>query len=226
MPNYVNNRLEIHAPNKERLKEILDSIKSVDEEAGMAFPMDFNSIDPMPSGCLDIDFIMAEFTAARYLIKDILYPVSERWAKEEWDSLTEDQKERSLQGARKMIENILKYGHPTYCDWARAHWGTKWNALEPKLEGANVVCFQTAWSDPNEVLKTLSRKFPDTSFKNTYADENCGYNCGVVRYMNGKEYRHEPDKGSIPAYELSFTLWPDREELFVLTGNGYEPIEE
>lgn len=225
MANYVKNRLGIYAPSKERLKEILDSIKSKELEDGTIHPLDFNSIDPTPKD-LHENFSLTEEKAARYLVRDILEPVPKKWAIEDWNSMTEEQREISLPGARRMIENVLTHGHATWFDWAIAHWGTKWNAISPEMEEDNVICFQTAWSEPKELLKTLSKKFPDTSFKNTYADENCGYNCGVVRYMNGKEYRHKPEKGSVSAYELSFSLWPEKEKLFTLTEDGYEPIEE
>ena len=225
MPNYVNNRLEIHAPSKERLEEILASIKSKRNEEGTGSVLDFNSIDPMPED-LDEDFFLVDKIAARWIIKDIMHPAPERWAETDWDTLTDQLKEAALSGGRRMIENILKHGHPTYCDWARAHWGTKWNAMEADMDEDNVICFQTAWSDPCEVLKTLSKRFPDTTFKNTYADENCGENCGVTVYVNGEASFDEPVMDSVEAYELSFSLWPDRRELFVLTENGYEMKED
>ena len=223
MPNYVNHRMEINAPSKDRLKEILNSIQSVDDE-GTVWPIDFNSIEPRPEG-LEFDFSLAEEMAASYLVRDLLYPAAKRWATDEWDSLTEEQQKKCTPGARKMIENILKYGYPNAIEWACGRWGTKWNALEASREGTNVILFQTAWCLPDKVLKTLSEKFEDTTFKVTYADENIGCNCGIAEYKNGEASFFEPIACSIEAYELAFSLWPHRRDDYVLTENGYEDKE-
>lgn len=225
MPNYVNHRLEIKAPSEERLEEILNSIQSVSKEDGTVQPIDFNSIDPMPEE-LSMEFSLGEEMVARYLVRDLLDPVPKRWATEGWNSLTEEQQEKCTPNARKMIENILKYGYPNWYDWACDRWGTKWNVLEASREEKNIILFQTAWSLPDKILKTLSRKFEDTIFKVAYADENIGRNCGVAEYKNGEGNYYEPIIGSVEACELAFSLWPDRREDYILTENGYEDKEE
>ena len=225
MPNYVNYRLEIKAPSEERLEEILNSIQSVNKEDGTITPIDFNSIDPMPEE-LSMEFSLGEEMVARYLVRDLLDPVPNLWATKEWNSLTEEEQKECTPNARRMIENILKYGYPNWYAWRCDRWGTKWNVLESSREKRNVILFQTAWSLPDNLLKTLSSKFGDTTFKVTYADESIGCNCGIAEYKNGEGTYHEPTIGSIEAFELAFSLWPNRREDYVLTENGYEGKEE
>ena len=225
MPNYVKNRMEIIAPSKERLEEILIGIQSVNEENGEILPIDFNCIDPMPEE-LQTNFSLGEEMVARYLVRDLLHPISKWWSIEEWNEITDEQKERCMPGARRMIENILKYGYPYWHDWAIGHWGTKWNAAGASREDVNVISFQTAWSFPDKVLRTLSEKFADTTFKVSFADEDIGCNCGIAEIKNGEVSICRPAACSVEAYELAFSLWPNRREDYVLTEDGYEAKEE
>lgn len=69
-------------------------------------------------------------------------------------------------------------------DWSIKNWGTKWNSYDGYVEGSTIV-FSTAWSCPMPVLQKLSEMFPDTHFSLIYADEDIGYNVGMVEISNG-----------------------------------------
>ena len=64
-------------------------------------------------------------------------------------------------------------------DWAREHWGTKWNAYEPSRSdvevygGASQVTyyFDTAWSPPTPVIKKLGELFPTLDIYMHYQEE-------------------------------------------------------
>jgi hypothetical protein len=52
-------------------------------------------------------------------------------------------------------ENIRKYGYPTWYEWCRDNWGTKWNACEIEIEEyGNTLTyrFDTAWDCPRPLV--------------------------------------------------------------------------
>lgn len=82
-------------------------------------------------------------------------------------------------------------------DWYSWHihfWGTKWNANETQVIDDYTVEFDTAWNMPEEVFKAISKKY-NTTINVKYADENIGYNCGIVFYKNGEEEGYENKEG-------------------------------
>ena len=75
-----------------------------------------------------------------------------------------------------------KYGKDNWYDWSLAHWGTKWDACEPEVNGATVM-FETAWSCPLPVLRELAKKVGGIVVM--YADEGDYENTGCL-LINGK----------------------------------------
>ena len=75
-------------------------------------------------------------------------------------------------------DNIAKHGHPTWFEWSREHWGTKWNSYECEFDGS-LLKFETAWSHPVPVMQELFRRYPDVRFEVQYADEAVGVNMGI-----------------------------------------------
>ena len=65
------------------------------------------------------------------------------------------------EAAREVLrqEMVKKYGYKSWYDWNIAHWGTKWDLCDPtitRLDDNTVeIHCQTAWSPPDEALKTL-----------------------------------------------------------------------
>ena len=71
-------------------------------------------------------------------------------------------------------------------DWARAHWGTKWNAYDTERRAEDQLKFETAWSHPDPVIIALSEKFPEAEIHVRYADEDLGSNFGEYFLLNGE----------------------------------------
>ena len=46
------------------------------------------------------------------------------------------------------INNIIKYGFPTWYEWRIANWGTKWNAFGTEILSNDEIKFQTTWNCP------------------------------------------------------------------------------
>ena len=62
----------------------------------------------------------------------------------------------------KGIDNIRKYGYPTWYTWSIDNWGTKWNSYDNiKIDNNNIV-FNTAWSTPGLIFKELSKQNDNT----------------------------------------------------------------
>ena len=113
------------------------------------------------------------------------------------------------------LENLEKYGYTTWYDWCVANWDTKWNANDCYSLDEHSIEFQTAWSTPERIIKTLSEKYPSLEFEVSYADEDFGYNVGKYTYQDGEIIEiYLPDGGSPEANKLA-------EEIL-----GYSPEEE
>lgn len=86
-----------------------------------------------------------------------------------------------------MLENYRACGYLHSMAFARAVWGTKWNACRPIAEPADGRCqFETAWSCPMGVFVKISERFPDDAITVAYADEDIGSNCGTFTVLGGK----------------------------------------
>lgn len=73
----------------------------------------------------------------------------------------------------------------TWYDWCIENWGTKWNACNTYVVSDNEVEFDTAWSCPINIFIELSKQFSDVEIEVEYADEDIGYNCGKLVFLNG-----------------------------------------
>lgn len=83
------------------------------------------------------------------------------------------------------IKNIIEYGCDNWYDWCVENWGTKWRPSDTYYIDENNIEFETAWSTPEPIFKEISRKY-NTTVKVEYADEDLGYNCGIMLFKNGK----------------------------------------
>jgi hypothetical protein len=59
--------------------------------------------------------------------------------------------------------------------WNREHWGTKWNACDSELYATNCIRFQTAWTAPVPVIQALSDLYPDVEFLLESEDPGMGW---------------------------------------------------
>ena len=92
------------------------------------------------------------------------------------------------QQTREAIVNILKgyfnvqrYGYNNWYNAQRNEWGTKWNAHDTCVCGAE-ISFNTAWSTPMGIWEALSKITPITV---AFADEDTGSNCGIIKFEDG-----------------------------------------
>lgn len=91
-----------------------------------------------------------------------------------------------------MLENYRACGYLHGMEYARAVWGTKWNACEPSHDvEAGTAQFNTAWSCPEGLLVELSKRFPDDEISIVYADEDIGSNCGTFTLKAGEVIAHD-----------------------------------
>lgn len=81
-------------------------------------------------------------------------------------------------------KSLLLKTQDTWSEWCVRHWGTKWNAygLDELVQrnSENTVYFQTAWNGVPKIIMLLAQVFPEVGFKYEYADEDFGYNTGVL----------------------------------------------
>ena len=100
-------------------------------------------------------------------------------------------------------EFIAKYGYDNWYNWSIANWGTKWNCYDVHAD-SNFVEFDTAWCTPKPLFQALSTMYPEALLTIEYADEDIGYNCGVLTYQNGKLLEYIPkDIGNLDSKEES-----------------------
>lgn len=78
------------------------------------------------------------------------------------------------------------YGDRNWFDWNTTNWGTKWNATETLRKSDKSVYFLTAGGHPQEVLRALSRKFPEDSILIRHAGETNYFNSGSYILLNGQ----------------------------------------
>lgn len=73
------------------------------------------------------------------------------------------------------LDNIKQHGAATWYDWRSRVWGTKWNACETELITASkeklVYQFDTAWSEPEPVIRALAEKYPTATITLEFSHE-------------------------------------------------------
>ena len=118
-----------------------------------------------------------------------------------------DTRARTFELGKTAVENFQKYGAPTWFEWRRDNWGTKWNSYGNFYDNGDTLYCQTAWSTPKAAIKTLSSMYPDVPIEMQYADEDIGSNCGRFRFEGGdiiEEYHPTSNKEAI---EFACSVW-------------------
>jgi len=111
--------------------------------------------------------------------------------KKELPELDDAEREALIRQGQVYVENIHKYGAPTWYDWRCKHWGTKWPACEVSMkEGVNPdgiptlsYEFDTAWCVPAPVIDALEQKFPEIEYEAWYENEDDWSHSYGVRYI-------------------------------------------
>jgi hypothetical protein len=243
MPNHITNILTIEGVQNDRLREILEAIKSDEHGVGS---IDFNKINPMPpeldipasSEYMDAYAVYLAQTQGDYRRLDSLLEIrgDAQTRKELMDNMLKNDPELLSKGER-YARNMKNHGAATWYEWCSSplpgHWGTKWNAYDfaPYEDGSGVLRFLTAWNSPEPILQKLSVMFPDAQFRIAWADEDFGYNVGEKLWSNGETMEWDvPTGGSKEAYEMAAEITgeelPDRGLFYSEETGTYEYMEQ
>lgn len=219
MPNHVMNKLQISG-DPALVRELLESVQ--DDEHGLG-TIDFNKIIPMPES-LRIEAGSRTdrgLKAYRDFVEVYTLGRSALETEKALERIPLDSEEAFLHQrtdinreewelGKAAWRNIREYGVATWYDWSVANWGTKWNAYgydeHTDHSVCDGLCFQTAWSAPQPVIKRLSELFPSVTLKHQWADEDIGMNCGEQSYLNGEIIDWFAPEG-VEATEFALKLW-------------------
>lgn len=206
MPNHVTNNLEFHCSAK-RCQEILEYLRV---DGGVLGSVDFNKLIPMPES-LDIESGSRGSQGCK-LYKDFLTEAENASSDAERDQIYQKyvsmcaNDPQMLELGKQYYENMRDYGATTWYDWRWEHWGTKWNAYDfyEVDPGNDFISFNTAWSPVPELIKVLSKKFPEVKIRYSWADEDIGFNTGVMEFKKGRVILQDiPEGGTSHAYEIA-----------------------
>ncbi len=177
MPNWITNKVK--APSHV-INAILDDKGNVDFNRVIAFEGEF----PWDGVMMDAE-TLANTVIGAQLDSHPLIAMLQTSNRERTNikTLTDESFEQFVQ----MLRNYRKCDMLHGMDFARKHWGTKWNACESVANAsAGTAQFDTAWSCPAPVFEALSKKFPDDVIEVTFADEDIGSNCGSFTLKAGE----------------------------------------
>jgi len=131
--------------------------------------------------------------------------------------------DKSFEQFVQMLRNFRKCDIFHDMDFARKHWGTKWNAYDQTVDAAaGTAQFDTAWSCPTPVFEALSKKFPDERIEVQFADEDIGSNCGSFTLKNGTFIAQD----LAPSYSQQSDEDKAKWRAFAYTVKGWEPDAE
>lgn len=205
------NQLHLSGEQK-RIDDLLKSVKGEDSV------LNFNRIIPMPES-LNIecgsrtdrglkaykDFVYV-YTFAGTEEKDLMNIPKEKEAA--FLRVRQDIRRDEWELGKAAFQNERKYGAPTWYEWARQSWGTKWSAYNAEIVEDNTIMFNTAWSRAMPVIQKLAENFPDIHFEYCWADEDLGVNTGMAEFEGGEIIHDEFfEAQSKEAYELAADLW-------------------
>ena len=208
MPNHVINRLEI-VGHENHIEDVMRSLRSK-SDPDVCF--DFNSFLPMPE-------VLREITSPAKIVSKAQFKIDMKEYNAKVANPSDQDKFLGITHSitQEMSDSYMaRFGADDWYNWALMHWGTKWGAYdtrlvsrEPDTENPQYIRvkieFQTAWSSAGEAIGKLSGQFPKFVFFLTYADEDCGFNVGKLKFKQGNIIdSHVPDGGSNEAMELYF----------------------
>lgn len=219
MPNWVQNNITFSGDDAE-IKKMLEAIKA--DEIGFG-SIDFNKIISMPESLIIESG--SRSNKGIEMVKNYLENMPEELKSKEgtYEEFLEDLRNHSADISDEeekktwdigvtAVDNLHKYGAPTWYEWCCKNWGTKWNAFECTEVNENVksISFQTAWSTPFPIMKKLSERFPDIEIRTEFADEDIGQNCGMYTFKDGEiisEWNPADEKSNKDALEFAAKVW-------------------
>lgn len=218
MPNHVESIVTLKG-DEQKIREMLEAIQN--DELGLG-TVDFNKVIPMPES-LNVES-GSRTDKGIEMVKTYLENMPKEQSDKEgsYDEFFEDLRSHSAEISNEeekkiwdigvtAVENLHKYGAPTWYEWSIKNWGTKWNAYGYE-EGTDYsksesLHFQTAWSAPHPVIQKLAQMYPEISFEHEWADEDIGANCGRKCYSGGECTEEYYPESEIEAIEFAFRIW-------------------
>lgn len=194
MPNYVKNIVKMQG---------IADLPLFEEVKGQKH-FDFNKLTAMPEELNVTSGSMTEERIVYFLTQRCSVPLCElgerentlmcklvrneyadNWREEvfrrissEMKGASELEKEQAFEAGKQYISNFEKYGAPTWHEWRNREWGTKWNAIGTQILDNNIITFETAWSNPDPVIRKLGELYPNLEIEHWWADEDVGSNTG------------------------------------------------
>ena len=234
MPNHIINTIRLTG-DREKISELLESVK--DNRFGIG-SLDFNKVIPMPES-LQIE-TSSSMERGLKAYKEFVDICTFDGANKDMDLLNipedkeniflrmrKDVKREDWELGRQAFRNEAMYGAPSWYDWSIKNWGTKWNASRTEING-NEIIFETPWDPVPELIKLLSKDYPNAVFEYDYSDEQICVYCGEIEISNGEYTKVEQyEDGSKEAYEKGFELWPYSKRYFKFDkkSNNYQYIQ-
>ena len=189
MPNHIINTIRLTG-DREKISELLESVK--DNRFGID-SLDFNKVIPMPES-LQIE-TSSSMERGLKAYKEFVDICTFDGANKDMDLLNipddkeniflrmrKDVKREDWELGRQAFSNEIMYGAPSWDDWAKKNWGTKWNSYgydnlnRSDIAENPVLSFYTAWSAPHPIIEKLAERYPEVSFEHEWADEDSGMN--------------------------------------------------
>ncbi len=175
MPNHVTNILSFSG-DETQIEELLKKIKGEDFGDGTPNLIDFSKIIPFPK----------ELEGTCSPTKIVTQEEFIEWARKLNDGELKEWEKESKPLTQEMSDNLKKkFGTDNWYDWKCFNWGTKWGAYSIEQGEGNSIIFTTAWSTAYPVILELSKMFPEVTITLEYADEDFGYNCGLIEFTDG-----------------------------------------
>lgn len=118
-------------------------------------------------------------------------------------------------GKGKMgINNLMKYGAVSWCEWCCKNWGTERNAYKQSVESDTSISFNTAWTIPEPILQNLAKLCYDHNvwFEGQFVSDDWQSRSGWFK-SNGTELIIHYDETEEKAAERAQKIW------------GYDPRE-
>ena len=228
MPNWVRNRLRIIDDNYQDIINRITTYRNKED----GFQLDFEKIIPMPESIRNTELSTTTPTCMGLFINSIKkIPDFQKYItalvlnKGNFVSYSDEHQERLIEEmiknnerfktkddvlsyGKQCFDNLVNYGVIDWYEWSIKNWGTKWNASETEIND-NEIIFETPWDPVPDIIKKLSKDYPNVRFECSYADEQVCVYCGEMAFENGeclniKRY----ETGSKEAFEIGFELWP------------------
>ena len=174
MPNWCQQYGEVRGSNKE-LKRFIEAIRVEQDDEWKAVPewnrlyWDMNKLFPIPA--------------------ELHETISGGFGSNEDGT----KKPEQIELEKKQAENIAKYGHKDWYDWAHENWDTKWGACNVEFdedsfsEESNSIIFhwESAWSPAVGLIKNISAQFPELVFGMHFTEE-ANFFAGFMVFHNGE----------------------------------------